>query len=1110
MSMVAPPSTFAEAGIPLHTKLLSAVEADGQVITPTPLLIRVLRRTALDFADVIVDGRCATGTRQVGSAAAVWVHNTNIRTKASQAAAGSSSKSPQQPAGDNRASSPGTRGTSSDKAVPLYRTEAALSECRSLLVLYTLHCLLSATQEASTDGGSSSSDSSAHVRADADGRVQQLPLAARNWAPEVSIIVAETEASAVELHRMCKSLGEACGLRLNAVLQVGDKPPASLVLSPATPTTEKGTANPEVSGAPAAASDASKDEESGVTSGVTSGTAKKTTSAGERPHLVSIIVTTAQGFLRWNLSALLSAGVDVAVAGSGTASAAAESASDAASTGAAAAAEPSPSPEMRRVHPHIASIVVEEMGGASVTSPIGVDKAVQQWREVHHTLYAAALRQNPRYVPAAHLHPHYMWVCRGPVSHLPATLRQCFSRRSRRYYQIQPSTYISPLAVALMPHPHEGLSSPAESLGIRLVLSQSQADKEAQLRRIVTDRSGLFHRVLLLTHNKEVAQLSALIASWGVSKEAPTASTVSASSSNSVVFSRRMDSLGAQQQCHAAYLQSCEAAERVLPAAAAASSLPYSSPVVVTLVAWDALTSLDIMDVDVIIQYYPPQKSLTDQEWAEFIQVLHTTVDGEREIELSLRQNRHIKEDSIQEKLQQLREGTTTGAAKSAEGSEQPQRPLPVLVTLMLAADFTLSAYFLHQYMYSGATGTLTRAATATSLTSTGPAPGRPGVQEPVEYPMPVLDISPKHPYFIPLVCGHTGDVEWPATAPGSPPKPRTATAGVDGAEESLLLTLTSGEAITVKKVLVAKLQKEQRRLEGFTSLSGTAAAANNVGFSGNSSVGVAPSPVQLLAQGNIAMTANAASGGSANLSSSGSGGAERNSFAKIVKNSGVATATYAANAAAGVASPAAATATTIGASGVRANSRGNAGAGTGAADGGSGNNSSQRQHQQRGGGSGKEPTSSAQNSGGGGSNSSNRCARSSAAQNSNTGGRGGSNGKDSAKANSNGSLSSTSVAGGAAFNTTNAAAAAAQAAAAASGGAIAPGSKKENETGNTTTRSPLASKSGASYPNVAYAGAKDAGSGSGGDGKGTSNKRRSRNTRGKKQQQQQPSPPSS
>ncbi|CBZ27248.1 conserved hypothetical protein [Leishmania mexicana MHOM/GT/2001/U1103] len=1088
MSMVAPPSTFAEAGIPLHAKLLSAVEADGQAITPTPLLIRVLRRTALDFADVIVDGRCATGTRQVGSAAAVWVHNTNARANASQAGAGSSSKSPQQTAGGNKASSPGTGDANSDKTVPLYRTEAALSECRSLLVLYTLHCLLSATQEPSTDGGRSSSDSSAHVRADADGRVQQLPLAARNWAPEVSIILAETEASAVELHCMCKSLGETCGLRLNAVLQVGDKPPASLVLSPATPVTEQDTANPEVSATPAGASDASKDEEGGDISR----TAKKTTSAGARPHLVSIIVTTAQGFLKWNLSALLSAGVDVAVAGSGTATAAAESATDAASTGATAAAEPSPSPEMRRVHPHIASIVVEEMGGASVTSPMGVDKAVQQWREVHHTLYVAVLRQNPRYVPAAHLHPHYMWVCRGPVSHLPATLRQCFSRRSRRYYQIQPSTYISPLAVALMPHPHEGLSSPAESLGIRLVLSQNQADKEAQLRRIVTDRSGLFHRVLLLTHNKEVAQLSALIASWGVSKEAPTASTVSASSSNSVVFSRRMDSLGAQQQCHAAYLQSCEAAERVLPAAAATSSLlPYTSPVVVTLVAWDALTSLDIMDVDVIIQYYPPQKSLTDQEWAEFIQVLHTTVDGEREIELSLRQNRQIKEGNIQEKLQQLREGTTTGAAKSAEGSKQPQRPLPVLVTLMLAADFTLSAYFLHQYMYSGATGTLTRAATATSLTSTGPAPGRPGVQEPVEYPLPVLDISPKHPYFIPLVCGHTGDVEWPATAPGSPPRPRTATAGVNGAEENLMLTLTSGEAITVKKVLVAKLQKEQRQLDGFTSLSGTAAAANSVGFPGNSSLGAASSPVQLLAQGNIAMTANAASGGSANLSSSGSGGAERNSFAKMVKNSGVATANYASSAAAGVASPGAATATGIGASGVRANSRGNAGAGTGAADGSSGNNN-QRQHQQRGGGGGKESASSVQNSGGGGSNSNNRCARSSAAQNSNTGGRGGSNGKDGTNANTNGSPS----------NSTSAA----QAAATASGGVIAPGSRKENEAGNTTTRSPLASKSGASCPHVACAGAKDVGSGSGGDGKSTSSKRRSRNTRGKKQQQPSPS----
>ncbi|KAG5501274.1 hypothetical protein JIQ42_06275 [Leishmania sp. Namibia] len=1065
MNMIAPPSTFAEAGVPLHVKLLRAVEANGQAITPTPLLIRVLRRTASDFADVIVDGRCATGTRQVGSAAAVWVHNANIRASAAPVATGSSSTSLQQAAGGCRAA-PGAAGADEDGAVPLYRTKAALSECRSLLVLYTLHCLLSATQGPSSGGGRGSSDGSAHVCADADGRVQQLPLGARNWAPEVSIVVAETEASAVELHRVCKSLGEACGLRLNVVLQIGGRPLASLVLPPATPPAEEDTADPEGSATPTSASKAAKAEEGAGSSD----SATKATSASERPFFVSIIVTTAQEFLNWNWNALLNAGVDVSVANRGAAMVAAESAKDADSNGATAAAAATPSPEMRRVYPHIVSIVVEEMGGASVTSPMGADRAVQQWREVHNTLYATVLRQNPRYVPAAHLHPHYMWVCRGPVSRLPAALRQCFSRRSRRYYQIQPSMYISPLAVALMPHPHEGLSSPAESLGIRLVLSQNQSDKEAQLRRIVTDRSGLFHRVLLLTHNKEVAQLSALIASWGVSKAMPTPSTVSASFSNSVVSTRRMDSLGAQQQCYATYLQSCEAAERVSSATGSSSS---SSPVIVTLVAWDALTLVDIMDVDIIIQYYPPQKSLTDQEWAEFIQVLHTTVDGEREIELSLRQNRNNREDGIQEKLQQLREGTTTGTASSVDGSNPPPRPLPVLVTLMLAADFTLSAYFLYQYMYSGATGTLTRAATATSLTSIGPAPGRPGVQEPVEYPLPVLDISPKHPYFIPLVCGHTGDAEWPATAPGSPPRPRATTAGVNGAEASLVPTLTSGEMITVKRVLVAKLQKVQRRLDASASLSGTATGVNNVGFSGSSSVAAAASPVQLMARGGIA---TAAGGGRGNLhSASSSGGA--------------------------VAIPAAATASSTGSGGVRATSRGGAGAGTAAADAGGGGGRSNQRHQQRGGGGVKEPPSSPHGSGvgGGRNNSDHRNARSSAVQNSNTGGRRGNSAKEGTNTNSNGNPSSsggdaTAVAAGAAKTLGGATSAG-------TGGRGGNGSKKENEKGNTTASSPSACKPGASYPTSALTGAKDAGSGSG-DGKGSPNKRRSRNARGRKQQQ--------
>ncbi|KAG5504422.1 hypothetical protein JKF63_04874 [Porcisia hertigi] len=1100
MSIVATPSTFAEAGVQLHEKLLSTVQADKNTITPTPLLIRVLRRTALDFADVIVDGRCATGTSQVGSAAAIWVHNTNNRPNASSAAVGSSStSSPQQTSRGSPASSPGTGGAGDDSAMPLYRTEAALSECRSLLVLYTLHCLLSANQELSWNAGGCSNGASAHVRADADGRVRQLPPTARNWAPEVSIIVAETEESAVKLYQMCRLLGEACGLHLNVVLHIGNKLPASLILPPNTSATED-TTHTEDSATPAAASEFNKEED-----GSTSGTERRSPAA-EQPYLASIIIATAQGFLSWNLNALLSAGVDVLIADGDATTAPAESVKDAASASATAASADSPIPEVRRVYPHIASIVVEEMGGASVTSPMGAEKAVQQWRGVHQTLYTAVLRQNPRYVPALHLHPHYMWVCRGPVSGLPATLRQCFSRRSRRYYQIQPSTYISPLAVSLMPHPHEGLSSPAESLGIRLVLSQNQADKEAQLRRIVTDRSGLFHRVLLLTHNKEVAQLSALIATWGVSKDMPNASTASVNSLNSVVSTRRMDSLGAQQQCHAAFLQSCEAVEQLSQPASSSTTPPCGSPVVVTLVAWDALTSLDIMDVDVIVQYYPPQKSLTVQEWAEFIQILHTTVDGEREIELSLRQNRNNKEDNILSKLQQLREGITTGSPRPASGSFQPQRPLPVLVTLMAAADFTLSAYFLHQYMYSGATGTLSRAATAMSLTSTCPVPGRPGVQEPVESPLPVLDISPMHPYFIPLVCGHTGEAEWPATAPGSPPQPRASVAGLNGAEASLVPTLASGEAVTLKRVLLAKLRKEQRRLEAPGSSWDRSATANSLGTSGNPSVTVVPSSGRLSAQGNNANAVGGGEGSSLNPNKT-SGGAGRgrlgssdegNILAKLAKGAGVGSSSQAASCTGAAGGSTSGGVRSTDAMSVRANNRGGAGTSTGVADCGSGNNGKNQRQQQRGGGGGGKEASSPTRGGGSSTNSSNRNARSSPAQSNTTGGRLGNSGRDHTNSSSNGTSSSITGA--------SAAKAAGTAAGSDNSGRGGSGSKKESDKGPGTARSPLTSKSGLPIATTASAVAKDSEGVSGGDAKVSGNKRRSRNARGKKQQSQ-PSP---
>ena len=43
------------------------------------------------------------------------------------------------------------------------------------------------------------------------------------------------------------------------------------------------------------------------------------------------------------------------------------------------------------------------------------------------------------------------------------------------------------------------------------------------------------------------------------------------------------------------------------------------------LVAMDAYTGIDLMDVDAVIQVYPPQKSMPEEEWAEYTSYLQTT-----------------------------------------------------------------------------------------------------------------------------------------------------------------------------------------------------------------------------------------------------------------------------------------------------------------------------------------------------------------------------------------------------------------------------------------------------------------------------------------------------
>ena len=47
------------------------------------------------------------------------------------------------------------------------------------------------------------------------------------------------------------------------------------------------------------------------------------------------------------------------------------------------------------------------------------------------------------------------------------------------------------------------------------------------------------------------------------------------------------------------------------------------------LIAMDAFVGVDLMDVDAVIQYYPPQKSMPDEEWRDFVTHLNGTNDAQ-------------------------------------------------------------------------------------------------------------------------------------------------------------------------------------------------------------------------------------------------------------------------------------------------------------------------------------------------------------------------------------------------------------------------------------------------------------------------------------------------
>ena len=145
---------------------------------------------------------------------------------------------------------------------------------------------------------------------------------------------------------------------------------------------------------------------------------------------------------------------------------------------------------------------------------------------------------------------------------VPAAVRYALHRRRRRFCPLQP----------LPP-------------SFTFLLAMDNDDRMALLRKIVQIKP--LKRLLVLTHSKEVKDLKVKMQQWGL---------------NTFALSRN-----APPSEQTATIRSFAAAS-------------YS-----VLVAADAYAGLDMLDVDAVVQYYPPQKSMAEEEWADFVRCLRTT-----------------------------------------------------------------------------------------------------------------------------------------------------------------------------------------------------------------------------------------------------------------------------------------------------------------------------------------------------------------------------------------------------------------------------------------------------------------------------------------------------
>jgi superfamily II DNA/RNA helicase len=123
------------------------------------------------------------------------------------------------------------------------------------------------------------------------------------------------------------------------------------------------------------------------------------------------------------------------------------------------------------------------------------------------------------------------------------------------------------------------------------LLCHDQREREELALRICD--LGDLRRVLVMTHNKEVRDLRQTIADGA--------------KLNALAVHRSTPATD-RQRTLSDFIQS-----------------PFA-----VLVTMDAFTGIDLVDVDAVINFYPPQKSMPDPEWTTFISCLQTTGDPAR------------------------------------------------------------------------------------------------------------------------------------------------------------------------------------------------------------------------------------------------------------------------------------------------------------------------------------------------------------------------------------------------------------------------------------------------------------------------------------------------